>query len=114
MEAYCAEQLQAAERELSGQQEEVKKALTAIQSRTSQERSVLDKQQAELHAHVESSRQLVCDFLQEELQQDVPTGKPSHQQHVSGRVLWRLVTKQLCRCLQVTPHSVGSLSIPAS
>lgn len=71
----CTEQLHTAEQELSGRQEEVKQALMAVQSQTSLDQTVLDQQQAEIQDHMETSQQLVHGFLQEELQQDIPTGK---------------------------------------
>lgn len=48
--------------------------MTAIQDQTAENRTVLDQQQAELQDHMETCQQLVHGFLQEELQQDVPTG----------------------------------------
>uniref|UniRef100_UPI0037E83C87 kinesin-like protein KIF11 n=1 Tax=Semicossyphus pulcher TaxID=241346 RepID=UPI0037E83C87 len=74
VEKRCTEQLQTAREQLSGQQEEVKRAVIAVQNQTSLNRTVLDQQQAELRDHVETSQELVHGFLQEELQQDVPTG----------------------------------------
>lgn len=74
VEALCTEQLRTAEEELCGRQEEVKQALVAVQNQTSLDRTVVDQRQAELQDHVETSRQVVHSFLQEELQQDVPTG----------------------------------------
>lgn len=75
VETRCSEQLQTAEEELSGQQEEVKRALLAVQKKASLDQTVLDQQQVELQEHIDTSQQLVHSFLQEELQQDVPTGK---------------------------------------
>nr|XP_020479542.1 kinesin-like protein KIF11-B [Monopterus albus] len=70
------EQRRAAEEELAGLQEEVVKgALTTLQNQTSRNRVVLDQQQAEVRDHMETSQKLVHSFLQDELQQDVPTGK---------------------------------------
>ncbi|XP_037637702.1 kinesin-like protein KIF11 [Sebastes umbrosus] len=74
VETRCSEQLRTAEEELSGRQEEVKRSLTAVQNQTSLDRTVLDQQQAELRDRLETSQQLVHGFLQEELQQDIPTG----------------------------------------
>uniref|UniRef100_A0AAQ5YUS9 Kinesin-like protein n=1 Tax=Amphiprion ocellaris TaxID=80972 RepID=A0AAQ5YUS9_AMPOC len=70
----CTEQLRAAEEDISRQQEEVKQALMMVWNQTSLDRTVLDEQQAELQSSVETSQQLVHGFLQDELQQDVPTG----------------------------------------
>lgn len=77
MESYCTNQLRVAEEELSGQREEVKRALLAVQDQTSQNQTVLEEERAELQDRVDSSQQLVYSFLQEELQQDVPTGTRS-------------------------------------
>ncbi|XP_067466910.1 kinesin-like protein KIF11 isoform X2 [Thunnus thynnus] len=74
VEMRCTEQLRAAEKELSGQQQEVKQAVTAVQNQISLNRTVLDQQQAELGDRMQTSQQLVHNFLQDELQEDVPTG----------------------------------------
>ncbi|KAM6922167.1 kinesin-like protein KIF11 [Lycodopsis pacificus] len=74
VEMRCTEQLRTTEEELSGRQEEVRRSLMAVQNQTSLNRTVVDQQQAELRDNVETSQQLVHGFLQEELQQDVPTG----------------------------------------
>lgn len=52
----------------------MRRALVAVQDQTSQNQEELDQQRAALQDQVESSQQLVRNFLQEELQQDVPTG----------------------------------------
>lgn len=88
MERHSAEQLRTAGEQLSGQQEEVKQALVATQDQTSQYRHVLQQQRAELQDHMESSRKLVQGFLQDELQQDVPTGTRSDP---GPRLISRLV-----------------------
>lgn len=77
VEERCTERLRTAEEELSGRQEEVKKALVAVQKQNSLDLTVLDQQQAELQDHMKTAQQMVHDFLQEELQQDVPTGTSS-------------------------------------
>ncbi|XP_070697514.1 kinesin-like protein KIF11 [Pempheris klunzingeri] len=88
VEMCCTERLQTAEEELSSRQEEVKRALMAVQSQTSLDQTVVDQQQAELRGHVETSQQLVHCFLQEELQQDVPTGAtPQRKEFVYPRQL---------------------------
>lgn len=73
----CSEQLRAAEEQLSGRQQEVKQAGLAVQNQASLDRTVLDQQQAELQERMQTSQQLVRCFLQEELQEDVPTGTRS-------------------------------------
>lgn len=52
--------------------------MTAVQCRTSLNRTLLDQHQTELLDRVEKSRQLVQGFLQDELQQDVPTGNSAN------------------------------------
>nr|XP_015832172.2 kinesin-like protein KIF11 isoform X2 [Nothobranchius furzeri] len=74
VDTCCTNQLQTAEKELSGHREEVKQALLAIQNQTSMDQTILEQQQAELEDHVEANQQLVRKFLQSELQQDIPTG----------------------------------------
>ncbi|XP_068423351.1 kinesin-like protein KIF11 [Clinocottus analis] len=93
-ETHCSEQLRAIEEELSGRQEEVKRSLAAVQKQTSLDRSVVERQQAELRGHVETSQQLVRGFLQEELQQDVPTGAtPQRRDFVYPKRLDRLQSR---------------------
>uniref|UniRef100_A0A3P9P798 Kinesin-like protein n=1 Tax=Poecilia reticulata TaxID=8081 RepID=A0A3P9P798_POERE len=70
-----AEQLRAAEADLSGRQEENRRVLTALQEQTGSDRAVLEQQRAELQKQVEAGRQLVGSFLLDELQQDVSTGE---------------------------------------
>ncbi len=74
VEMRCAEQLRTFEVELSDRQQEVKRSLMDVKNQTSSDRTVLDHQQAELQGDMQTSQQLVHSFLQEELQQDVPTG----------------------------------------
>ncbi|XP_031164435.1 kinesin-like protein KIF11 [Sander lucioperca] len=84
----CTEQLRAAEEELSSRQAEVTRSLVAVQNQTSADRTVLNQQQAELRDHVETSQDLVQGFLQEELQQDLPTGAtPQRREFVYPRQL---------------------------
>ncbi|XP_034041025.1 kinesin-like protein KIF11 [Thalassophryne amazonica] len=88
VDGRCSEQLQAVEEELCDRKEEVMQVLTSLQNQTSQDRASLDQQQEFLQDHVETSRQLVHGFLQEELQQDVPTGAtPQRREIVYPRVL---------------------------
>lgn len=81
METRCAEQLQTAQREIRARQEESKQALTALQEQTCSDRTVLERQRAELEEQVEESQRLVHSFLQEELKQDVPTGEQQRRQN---------------------------------
>ncbi|XP_075902228.1 kinesin-like protein KIF11 isoform X2 [Nelusetta ayraudi] len=72
--SFCSTQLLAAGERLSGQQQEVTRALEEVQDLTLHNQEELEQQRAELQQQLESSRQLVHGFLQEDLQQDVPTG----------------------------------------
>lgn len=115
VQTRCTEQLRAAEQELSGRQEEVKRSLTAVQDQTAENRTVLDQQQAELQDHMETCQQLVHGFLQEELQQDVPTGTQFNLPvpfcfYLLGSGFYTL----LCCCLQVRHLSGESLCIRGS
>lgn len=74
METFCSDQVKAAGRELSEQQQNVKHAVTAVQEQVSQDQTVLGQQQAELLKQLERNQELVRSFLLEELQQDAPTG----------------------------------------
>ncbi|XP_023259936.1 kinesin-like protein KIF11 [Seriola lalandi dorsalis] len=90
VETHCSDQLHKAKEELSSRQEGVKQALTAVQSQTAMDRTVLDQQRAEIQDHVETSQQLVHGFLQDELQQDVPTGAtPQRREFVYPRQLMK-------------------------
>ncbi|KAM6996883.1 kinesin-like protein KIF11 isoform 1-T1 [Tautogolabrus adspersus] len=94
VEKRCTERLQTAEEQLSGRQEEVKRAVMAVQNQTSMDRTVLEQQQAELQDHVETSQELVSDFLQNELQQDIPTGTtPQRREFVYPRQLVKSRTR---------------------
>ncbi|KAM3862858.1 kinesin-like protein KIF11 [Diretmus argenteus] len=84
----CTEQLQAVDGELSARREETREALLAFQNQTSVDRDALDQQRTELQNQVETSQRLVHGFLQEELQQDVPTGAtPQRREFVYPRAV---------------------------
>ncbi|XP_028279012.1 kinesin-like protein KIF11 [Parambassis ranga] len=88
VEARCSEELRKVEDKLSAQQEEVKQALMDVQTKTIQDRTAIEQQQAELQHQVEMSQKLVNGFLQEELQQDIPTGAtPQRREFVYPREL---------------------------
>lgn len=90
----CADQLQTAEQQLSGQQEEVKQAVMAMQNQTSLNRTTLEQQQTELQDHLETNQELVNGFLQKELQQDVSTGAtPQRREFVYPRQLVKSRTR---------------------
>ncbi|XP_034754345.1 kinesin-like protein KIF11 [Etheostoma cragini] len=94
VETRCADQLRTAEEELSSRGAEVTRSLVAVQDQTSADRAVLDQQQAELRDHVETSQDLVQGFLQEELQQDRPTGAtPQRREFVYPRQLEKSLSR---------------------
>ncbi|KAM9803712.1 kinesin-like protein KIF11 [Neosynchiropus ocellatus] len=72
--ASCGVQRRAAEEQLSSHSQDLERRLLAAQSQASADRAELDRQQLEVLAQLEASQKLVCGFLQEELQQDAPTG----------------------------------------
>ncbi|KAJ0004813.1 hypothetical protein NQD34_011027 [Periophthalmus magnuspinnatus] len=74
LEALCSDLHGTSAEQLSAHTQQVNSSLQALQRQTSQDCEAVGLQQAELHKHAESSEQLVRAFLQEELQQDVPTG----------------------------------------
>lgn len=74
MDSLCSDQLRAAEEELSARRQEVNRAASDIQKQTERNHSDLEQQQEALQADIHTSQQLVQDFLQEELQHDIPTG----------------------------------------
>uniref|UniRef100_H3C207 Kinesin family member 11 n=1 Tax=Tetraodon nigroviridis TaxID=99883 RepID=H3C207_TETNG len=99
MEAFCSDQVGAAGRKLSEQQQKVKHAVTAVQEHVSQDQMVLDQQRAELLEQLERNQQLIHSFLLEELQQDVPTGTtPRRQELVYPRELMKLRSR--CELLE--------------
>ncbi|KAM4591688.1 kinesin-like protein KIF11 isoform 2-T2 [Odontesthes bonariensis] len=95
VKAHCAEQLRAAEEELSKRHAEEKQALVVVQNQTALDRAALEQHRAELEDHVEKSQLLVHSFLRDELQQDVPTGTtPQRRKFVYPRQL----NKSRSRC----------------
>ncbi|KAK1905957.1 Kinesin-like protein KIF11 [Dissostichus eleginoides] len=90
VETRCADQLRSAQEDLTGRQGGVQRALEAVQEQTCRDRDVLGQQQEDLRRGVETGQQLVTGFLQEELQQDVPTGAtPQRREFVYPRRLER-------------------------
>ncbi|KAK5908848.1 hypothetical protein CgunFtcFv8_016871 [Champsocephalus gunnari] len=90
VETRCADQLRSAQEDLTSRQAGVQRALEAVQEQTCRDRDVLGQQQEELRGGVETGQQLVTGFLQEELQQDVPTGAtPQRREFVYPRRLER-------------------------
>ncbi|XP_041865820.1 kinesin-like protein KIF11 isoform X2 [Melanotaenia boesemani] len=99
VETSVTERLHAAKEELNGRQEEARRALQSVQDQTSLDRTVLDQQRAKMEDHVERSKQLVHNFLQDELQQDVPTGTtPQRREFVYPRQLNR--SRSRCELLE--------------
>ncbi|XP_032364482.1 kinesin-like protein KIF11, partial [Etheostoma spectabile] len=94
VETRCADQLRTAEEDLTSRGAEATRSLVAVQDQTSADRAVLDQQRAELRDHVETSQELVQGFLQEELQQDRPTGAtPQRREFVYPRQLEKSLSR---------------------
>lgn len=74
MGSFCSTQFLAAGEFLSGQKEEVRRALEEVHDQNLHNQEELEQQRVDLQQQLESGRQLVNGFLQEDLQQDVPTG----------------------------------------
>uniref|UniRef100_A0A665VPI0 Kinesin-like protein n=1 Tax=Echeneis naucrates TaxID=173247 RepID=A0A665VPI0_ECHNA len=93
VETHCTDQLCKAKEELSCQQKALKQALTAVQNQIL-DQTVLDQQESEMQDHMERSRKLLNRFLQDELQQDVPTGTtPQRREFVYPRQLVKSRTR---------------------
>ncbi|XP_043992901.1 kinesin-like protein KIF11 isoform X2 [Gambusia affinis] len=102
VETRGAEQLRAAEADLSGRQEENRGVLMDLQKQTGLDRAVLEQQRAELQEQLEAGQQLVRSFLLEELQQDVPTGlTPQRREFVYPRVLKSCSRSELLEALRM-------------
>ncbi|XP_008320635.1 kinesin-like protein KIF11 [Cynoglossus semilaevis] len=74
IQTHCTEQLKTTKEALLSQLEEMKQSANVVQEKISKDQTALDEQRVELQGHMERGQQLVYGFLQEELQQDVPTG----------------------------------------
>ncbi|XP_061767489.1 kinesin-like protein KIF11 isoform X2 [Nerophis ophidion] len=86
VKTHGVEKVHAMEVQLSGQQEEVTKAIQTLQERTSLDGAALDRHQAEIQGQVEAAQQVLSMVLQEELQHDVPTGQtPQRREFVYPR-----------------------------
>ncbi|XP_023818936.1 kinesin-like protein KIF11 isoform X2 [Oryzias latipes] len=95
VQTFCSQQLRTNEEHLSERREDMKQALVAVQKQNSVDWSVLDKQQEELQENISRSQHLVSSFLQEELQQDVPTGKtPQRREFLYPRQLGKSVSRR--------------------
>ncbi|XP_059215984.1 kinesin-like protein KIF11 isoform X2 [Centropristis striata] len=87
-ESLGSEQLRSASEDLSAHQQQANRTLVQIQNQTEQDQGVLDQQRVQIQEGLETSWQLINDFLQEELQQDVPTGTtPQRREFVYPRTL---------------------------
>ncbi|KAK7901255.1 hypothetical protein WMY93_018024 [Mugilogobius chulae] len=88
VESVCSDRRSSTAERLSAHTQQVNSSLQALQKQTSEDREALEVHTAELQQSVESSEQLVRDFLQSELQQDVPTGTtPQRRDFVYPRQL---------------------------
>ncbi|XP_068183185.1 kinesin-like protein KIF11 isoform X2 [Antennarius striatus] len=94
VETLGAERLLTAEEQLAAQQEAAQRVLLELQNQTRLDRTALDQQGAEIQDQVETSRHLVHRFLQEELQQDLPTGAtPPRRDFVYPKQLMKLKSR---------------------
>ncbi|XP_077351865.1 kinesin-like protein KIF11 isoform X3 [Festucalex cinctus] len=75
VKTYSTEQLAVFKAQLRAQQEEVERVLERMRSQTSLDGTALDQQEAAVHQRVDDGRQLLQNFLQQELRRDVPTGQ---------------------------------------
>lgn len=74
VDTRCSDRLLSATKEVSRRKEAARGARQATQNQIGLDRTDLDQQLVQMGANIETSRQLVQGFLQEELQEDVPTG----------------------------------------
>ncbi|XP_037127988.1 kinesin-like protein KIF11 [Syngnathus acus] len=75
VKAHGVERVRALNVELLSQQEEVQQALECTRGQTTLDAAALDRLEADVLDYLEAGRQLVQNFLQEGLRQDVPTGQ---------------------------------------
>ena len=73
VEVHCSQVLQESG-QLEQRRQQANQTARETQGRVSQDRAGLEEQREELHNYMDTGRQLVHNFLQEELRQDVPTG----------------------------------------
>lgn len=92
LDALCSDRCSSTSQQLSAQAQELDRSLRTLQEKSSDERRVLQREQAELQRCVESTERLVSGLLREDLQHDVPTGATPQrhefvypQQLVKGR-----------------------------
>lgn len=78
VKTYGTEQLHMLDAALRAHQDEMKQTAEKMRSQTSSDAAALDRQEADIRERVNAGQQLVQNFLQEELRQDVPTGKTFH------------------------------------
>ncbi|KAF7649356.1 hypothetical protein LDENG_00142330 [Lucifuga dentata] len=94
VETSCGEKLQAAEEDLCVRQQEVKRAVMAVQNQTSVNQTALEQHQMDVQQQVARSRRLLQDFLQDELQHDVPTGTtPQRREYVYPQQLEKSLSR---------------------
>ncbi|KAJ3610125.1 hypothetical protein NHX12_022219 [Muraenolepis orangiensis] len=91
VEDHCSQVLQESSGQLEECQQRAKQTASDTRGRASQDRAGLEELGAELQNHMDTGRQLVHDFLQKELHQDVPTGTtPQRREYVYPQAVERV------------------------
>ncbi|CAL8258989.1 unnamed protein product [Lota lota] len=91
VEDHCSQILQESSGQLEKGRQQANQTALETQGRACRDQAELEEQQAELRNHMDTGRQLVHNFLQEELRQDVPTGStPQRREFVFPLVVERL------------------------
>ena len=90
VEVHCSQILQESG-QLERRREQANQTALETRGRVSQDRAGLEEQREELQTHMDAGRQLVQNFLQEELRQDVSTGStPQRREFVFPQEVQRL------------------------
>lgn len=102
VEDHCSQILHESSSQLAQGQQQANQVAVDIQGRAARDQAELEKQRAELQNHMDTGCQLVHNFLQEELCQDVPTGTtPQRREFVFPRAVERVRGRgELLDCLR--------------
>uniref|UniRef100_A0A3P8WB94 Kinesin family member 11 n=1 Tax=Cynoglossus semilaevis TaxID=244447 RepID=A0A3P8WB94_CYNSE len=113
IQTHCTEQLKTTKEALLSQLEEMKQSANVVQEKISKDQTALDEQRVELQGHMERGQQLVYGFLQEELQQDVPTGAtPQRREFVyPGQLVKSQSRSELLESLRRQQQELSALLI---
>ncbi|CAL8297877.1 unnamed protein product [Merluccius merluccius] len=94
VEDHCSQVLQESSGQLEQSRQQANQTNLDTRGRTSRDQAALEQQGVELQNHMDTGCQLVRNFLQEELQQDVPTGTtPQRREFVFPRAVERGSTR---------------------